>query len=746
MRLFLIISLLCCVLWGQTVDMRRAAATARPGGVANVQEPRDFGNGQRGLDLSCVFTASPDCKRASWDIPINMDLSQISGLKLCIRCQNLENVSQYSVYVRSGNVWYSADYQVGANGVWQDIFIPKTDFRKEGGGEASWQNCNVLRLVMWKGSAGLSRINLAQAEFIRPNASVALLRPSGSEKQGRAAMRAAKNLNDALVGQGLRVAVIDEGDLAYSTLRLYRMLLVPYPDALDNEQTNTLISCMRGGCKAGLFHALSPRLAAQMGTPTGKYTQLEGGRSLGWLVPVGKLLPNVPASRHAASSFIAVESLPASNRVVAVWADSAQQFIGKPALIESNSGFWMTHTYLNQEPDKGGLLWLAVLSHFLPDIQRSAAYTCLQEAGSWYSMQSAEAKSKSASRLNNAQGAFNAGKYTDCIAQCREARQSVAVNTGGKTQMRRGELRGVWCKHPNGLPGRGWSATASLLAARKYNLVLPYAAAPHFAAYESRIVPVSAGNGLPECTAACHKLGIAVHAWVNCLDVEEAPDALVARWRAAGRLQVDVSGKSLKWLCPANAENRQMLSRLVAELVSKNDVDGVQFDRIRYPGSEACFCLTCKAAFEKYTGLNCSNWPADVRSGEYRGRWQDFRVVVINSLLAEMINSARTAKSKVLVSAAVYSDPGLAKANVGQDWGPWLKNKWLSFASPMNYVGNSTQYNALLQRQINVVGGRERLVPGIGLTPCRLDDNEVSRQIDAVRMASLPGFVVFDLR
>ena len=121
-------------------------------------------------------------------------------------------------------------------------------------------------------------------------------------------------------------------------------------------------------------------------------------------------------------------------------------------------------------------------------------------------------------------------------------------------------------------------------------------------------------------------------------------------------------------------------------------------------------------------------------------------MVVINSLLAEMINSARTAKSKVLVSAAVYSDPGLAKVNVGQDWGPWLKNKWLSFASPMNYVGNSTQYNALLQRQINVVGGRERLVPGIGLTPCRLDDNEVSRQIDAVRMASLPGFVVFDLR
>lgn len=406
----------------------------------------------------------------------------------------------------------------------------------------------------------------------------------------------------------------------------------------------------------------------------------------------------------------------------------------------------MTHTYLNQESEKGGLLWLAVMSHFVPDIQRSAAYTCLQEAGNWYSMQSTEAKSKSAPRLNNAQGAYNAGKYADCIAQCREARQSTAANTGGKTQMRRGELRGVWCKYPDGLPGRGWANTAHQLVARKYNLVLPYAAAPHFAAYESRIVPISAGNGLPECIAACHKLGIAVHAWMNCLDVEEAPDALVARWRAAGRLQVDASGKPLKWLCPANAENRQMLSRLVAELVSKNDVDGVQFDRIRYPSSEACFCPTCKEAFEKYTGLDCQNWPADVRSGEYRAMWQAFRIVVINSLLAEMINSARTARSKVLVSAAVYSDPGLAKANVGQDWNAWLKNKWLSFASPMNYVGNSTQYNALLQRQINVVGGRERLVPGIGLTPCRLEDNEVSRQIDAVRMASLPGFVVFDLR
>lgn len=94
----------------------------------------------------------------------------------------------------------------------------------------------------------------------------------------------------------------------------------------------------------------------------------------------------------------------------------------------------------------------------------------------------------------------------------------------------------------------------------------------------------------------------------------------------------------------------------------------------------------------------------------------------------------------------MYADWGLARTNVGQDWGRWLKSKWLSFASPMNYSGNSAQYSAILERQIRGIGGGERLVPGIGLTPCRLDSNELLRQIDAVRLAGLPGFIIFDLQ
>lgn len=744
---FLAILFAAAIATAQNIDLTRAAASCRPGGAARTPDLRDFGNGISGLECRAIF--QPDNqKRASWDIPIIADLSQISAIKLRTFCRNPELVSQFSIYIKADSLWNSASFEISVNQQWEDIIIPKTRFKPETT-HASWKNCDLLRIAAWKGAPGQFGLFIADIEFLRPNMSLALIRGNGNgkQKQNSESQRHAHNLNEALFLHGIMPAVIDENDLAFTTVRPYRMLLVPSPDSLSTNSTDTIITYIRSGGKTGLFHALSHTLAAQMDTPVGKFmpaTSIPG--AIGGIMPDNARLKSTSIVRQLSTSFIAVEVIPLSNRVSAWWMNCSGQRTRWPAIIETKAGFWMTHVYLNQDPYNGGRLLQALIAFHVPQAAMLSALTLMNHASNALSFATDnQNRTAAATQLAEAKRQYSAGNFQNSAYYSMRCQEALKESIGKTAPVRANEIRALWCRYPSGLPGHSWKQTLSLITDAGFNAVFPLAASPFFTAYPTRLTCQNPGEGLPECLAAARLSGTRVHAWMNCLGVEDAPETILLQWKREGRLQIGPYGNTLNWLCPNNPANRTLLTRLVSELLSKNNIEGIHFDRLRYPGRESCYCDNCKKAFSDFIGANPEPWPRFVRGGDYKDKWEAFRAASITSLFSALSSAALTAKSGTMVSAAVYPDCVQARASVGQDWATWCRNQWISFVCPMNYRASTTLFTGDLRRQINNLGTAARLIPGIGTGPERLPADELARQINAARSAGTPGFILFDL-
>jgi uncharacterized lipoprotein YddW (UPF0748 family) len=730
------------------INMSRAATNNISSGSARAATLRNYGAGN-GLELAARFSPGGP-SRASWDFPINADLSKLAAVQLKLYCARPALARQFNVYIKAGATWYSASFAPEGKGSWEEIVIPKSRFAPEGAAD-SWQHCSLLRLAAWSGGDGQLSIHLAELHFLPANVNAALLR--SGVKDCKESYRYARHIGDALFQIGVLPAVVDEPDCAGTTIRPFAICMLAYPPAASLAQNNALLYSLKRGGKLCVFHSLSPILGTEMELPAGKFTLASAaGLTLGGVLPSPSLLPNSRPFRQQSTAFLALQQLPPQLQVAAWWADSSGRRTSWPAIVECPKGFWMTHVYLNQDPVPGAMTLAAMLARYAPELFPQAAKFLHYQSRQRYLDAAAAGQKESRELLNEAATAYKKGQFSQAIDLARLSQDALANSAGGNANAaaasaRRDEIRALWCRRAEGLPGRSWDETAALLAQGRFNALFPHVASAYNAAYPSALVPTrGSGKALSEAIAAGRRHRLAVHAWLSCLGVEDAGENTLEALRRAGRLQRNESGKILSWLCPTQPANRELLQKLVAELASNYPVDGVQLDLIRYPETHSCYCTSCRSSFEAYLGRSLAAWPAAVLgSGAERLSWQAFRQDVINGLVAELARTARQTRPGIIVSAAVYPDARSAKVMVGQDWPLWLKQGWVDLLCPMNYRSSTALFAGDLQRQIQLLGSGDRIVAGIGVSSERLELGELQRQIAASRSAKTRGYILFEL-
>ena len=87
------------------------------------------------------------------------------------------------------------------------------------------------------------------------------------------------------------------------------------------------------------------------------------------------------------------------------------------------------------------------------------------------------------------------------------------------------------------------------------------------------------------------------------------------------------------------------------------------------------------------------------------------------------------------------------RESVAQDWPAWIKAGWLDFVCPMDYTESDTGFCGLVENQLELVGGRIPVYPGIGATASRvrLSADRVAGQIHHARRLGAAGFTIFNL-
>ncbi|MBP5638995.1 MAG: family 10 glycosylhydrolase [Victivallales bacterium] len=740
--------LLCIFAESQQLDLRLAGANANPCGPAALPQLLRYGE-STGLAFSATFL-NDSYQRAYWDLPINENLTHCAGVKLRVFCIKPELIRQFNVYIRTGSVWQSAIFAPSSEKSWQEIFIPKAQFHPETTA-GSWQKASVLRLAFWKGATGQTVLHLASLEFVRPNVPVAIIRSGFSGKEMQEAYKYADHLSNALTRHGVLPAVIEQEDTTYLNLRPYSFVYLPHPAAANPNQLANLASFIRRGGKAAVFHALPPILQQAMGFPTGKYTSTKDLATVKFLPYT---LPYTRNYRLSAESFIKVDSVLPPQKTVAVWENTHGNMTNWPAIIESSAGFWVTHAFLNKDPDNTPATMAAFAAKHIPTLRQSAAFTRYEYARKAYNDSVASKADKAIAKrtLDSARVSYQNAQYETTIQMANDCINALTAIGITPVSANAYELRALWCNHEIGLRGESMAATARRIKEADFNAFFLYSGSSILANYPSRVTPLTnSSNLISPCLDNCRPLGIQTHAWINCLSLEDASrnphqQHVLKQWCAQGRLQMDSDLNTLPWLCPSQIQNRQHLARLISEIAVNYQLDGIHLDFLRYPKSAACLCPLCHKAFEIYLGRQ-TTWPQAVMAGGGdHARWIVFRQRILSTLVQELAAAARQARPGIQISAAVFPDLASAKNAVGQDWQNWLANGNLNFVCPMNYQSSAAAFLSDVRRQKQEVGDAlHRLVPGIGVSVHNLTLNQVRQQIYSARQEQTAGFALFSL-
>jgi uncharacterized lipoprotein YddW (UPF0748 family) len=262
-----------------------------------------------------------------------------------------------------------------------------------------------------------------------------------------------------------------------------------------------------------------------------------------------------------------------------------------------------------------------------------------------------------------------------------------------------------------------------------------------------------------------HREGIAVHAWLNIYyawsDTKNAPPPshVVTRhpeWILSNSKGVRMDQvPSSKWksermegyfLSPGVPEFREHMVKVVHELVTTYDIDGIHLDYIRYPNKSYSFDPQSRSDFLLRYGVDPVELAANRKTLEKvvgpraLAALDSLQSVNRTEQVDSMVAAIHAASDGKPVSAAVVADYATARSDKGQDWARWVHKGWVDFVVPMAYSMTPLEVEGQA-RVWNRMVGVDRLLIGLGVYDGR--DEFLAESVSLLRDVPVAGYAIF---
>jgi len=193
-----------------------------------------------------------------------------------------------------------------------------------------------------------------------------------------------------------------------------------------------------------------------------------------------------------------------------------------------------------------------------------------------------------------------------------------------------------------------------------------------------------------------HKRGIKVHAWLNLLSLSNNKDAKILKKYGPGILTRNLKKKKTiedykidkqYFLEPGDLRVRGELLALVDEILDNYpELDGLQFDYIRYPDKNPAY---------GYTNMNVKRFKQATGSRVIKNdsaAWKNWKRAQVTELLAQLVKRARMRRPDIQVSVTGCAPYIRAYYEAFQDWPSWLKTGLVDFVTVMTYSAQLSEF------------------------------------------------------
>ncbi len=730
-------------------------------------------DGRPALRMPCFFEGNT-APRALWDRGGRLDLSRAAYITFDIYVAGMDAISHFSLYFKSGNGWYSGKFFPDYNGKWCRIRMLRSSFGFEGTPQG-WNVIDTIRMSPWAMKRKNAVIYLANFGVEEPREPVLVVRRELKGKN-RGSQKFLNHICSytfkLLENSGIGALPVSDANLTAEILKTQKIIFLPHVPGLSADKIKLITTFIENGGRVIAMGSVAGSICKAMGVALGKSREAPDLGAFSGLVFDRKVLPGAPDGfGQFANSARELKAVGKNARVLAWWCDRFnRKQDAMPAAMISDAGVYFQPPFRNQDRKAKARVLAKLVLHFCPTMGRSMCERKLARVGralksngfeeAWRKVNACAGRNQQVRTiLSQARAQYmaalakqKAGEFGKALDAADQADELLVRAYAMAQKPDKKEFRAAWCHSPEGLHGRTWDEAAEIMARNGFNNLIVNMMRGASCGYPSRVLPYHANykekpDYLAQCIQACHKRGIKVHVWMVNWNAGNPGSyiskAMAEKFKADGRTQVDKNGKVTYWLCPSNEKNAQMQIDAMVEAACKPGVDGIHFDYIRYPGGNTCFCKGCRAKFEAHIGRKVRNWPADVlEQGPLHKQWVDFRCDNITHVVRAVSMKVRKLAPSVKISAAVFRDYPACRENVGQDWLKWAKNGYVDFLCPMDYFASDSQFREVTANQLQQVGGKVPVYPGIG---CHLDLGPCGtiRQILITRKHHTGGWVIF---
>lgn len=326
------------------------------------------------------------------------------------------------------------------------------------------------------------------------------------------------------------------------------------------------------------------------------------------------------------------------------------------------------------------------------------------------------------------------------------------------------EFRGIWLSRDAVASGRtAMRSEFERIKEAGYNVVFVNNWFKGGMIYESDVLDSYGGirqlseytgrDPLQEAIEEGHRLGLEVHAWFEyglwnwlSYDSTEVGPVLENRrdWIMRdrdGRIFSVMSGSIYQfWMDPAHPGVVTFMTEIFAECARRYpELDGIQTDRIRYPGTTFSFSQISRTAYMNETG---GTDPLNISEND--PEWEDFIVwrERQTSDLAQAVYQAIKAENPACLVSSAVAPPYMLEGSSDkyQDWPTWGSEHSVDLLCPMLY-GLHTEINYWLDRCLQEFDEPLRYAQGFDIGT--VNPSTISQTILATRNKNHAGAVTW---
>jgi len=360
----------------------------------------------------------------------------------------------------------------------------------------------------------------------------------------------------------------------------------------------------------------------------------------------------------------------------------------------------------------------------------------------------------------------------------------ILITAGASLPAQSSEVRAMWVQRASLTSPTSVLSVVEMAAAAGFNTLIVQVRGRGDAYYRSEREPRALAlaqqpasfDPLELMVARAHRAGLKVHAWININLISEAvptqsekhvvyahPEWLmVPRPLAAELASMDpkrpeflqrlsdyAKARSDRveglFLSPLNEDAVAHTVRVVGDIASRYELDGIHLDYIRFPNDEFDYSAEALSEFradvrEDLSRSERRNYDERARDRPlfytemFPQRWQQFRRDRLTAMVTTIRSTVKNRRPGAMLTAAVFPDAADAANRRFQDWGGWLERGLLDAICPMAYTTDPAVFRAQISN-VERLAARHPVWAGIGawqLSPASTADNiRTARQLGA---------------